>query len=431
MLRSEIVFLSDRMPINANTIPAEILTELQNRAIVTSDTSTISFCGVISSRNYLAIFFPRNSQVPSEEKKGLRSAHHLFMSLIKYYRDKDNGTYSDDKESGFVCGKSFSNAAAILVDYQKHGIYVRRSKSLGTNSGKINWSATLARQTMFLSKRGPCYLNLSTSRQKYVAESETSKIHAAILSELFDSYGVLWTGNTEYSDSLLADFPRPTGNTTSQLSNLRKELQLSYSERDIFLIKSLINYLSDEKGTGSGGILLGVRFFHSLWEAMLDTCLAGKYAVNSKLPIPVYRTDKDVFVPVAEKGQRTDTVICDQNKTQFAIIDAKYYDASTAQTGPGWPDLVKQFYYEKMLSHLGLGTIRISNHFVFPGLTGALKAAYIAKRGVKIETESDCLSEYPPIYCHYQDPLKLLEVYSSGEKLLCLTEQILNTNINI
>lgn len=178
------------------------------------------------------------------------------------------------------------------------------------------------------------------------------------------------------------------------------------------------------RGKEEDSLIIGVRKFHSLWEAMLDECLIGNYPVNSKLPIPVYQTKEGLFIPVAQKGQRTDTVLKHVDEHRFAVVDAKYYGASSPYTAPGWPDLVKQFYYQQAVCQMvGAGT-PVSNHFIFPGSHAKLKSAHVASRGVDVKSSSDCLPGYAAIYCHYQDPIELLETYVSGGKLTRLTNEI-------
>lgn len=426
MLPVDILYLSDRMPVADLRIPPVVLDELKNRGLVAPDMKKIHFCGVMSFSGGLAVFLPRNSTASGEPLD--LSAHHLLRALLKFYRDRNTGVFDDDDRTDLIGGESLSLAASLIDDYRTNGLYVRRIKVSTNNSGKVLWPRTVARGTVYPSAAGPVYIDLATTRSRYLTDCETAKIHASVIKELYQVYGMLWTGRGGIPDQLL-DVPRPAVNVVAGIAHLKRELRLSYSERDIFLIRSLIRYLENKRGCGDRGVLVGVRKFHSLWEAMLDVCLIGKYRVNDRLPVPTYRTCSDEFVRVANKGQRTDTVLCNAERTHVAIIDAKYYDAGTPYTAPGWPDLVKQFYYQDTISKLEKSASRITNHFIFPGAGNKLKAAYVAKREVegqitKYLTKADCLPEYPPIYCHYQDPLEVLKLYAKGEKLDALTDEI-------
>jgi hypothetical protein len=419
MLPSDILYLSDRTPINDYSIPAAVLCELKERGLLAPDMQKIHFCGVMSFSGGLAVFLPRNNRFSGEARP--QSAHYLIRSLLKFYRDKN--TAISDGDSGMIGGESLSLATKLIDDYQSNGLYVRRIRVNTANSGKVVWPRSIARGTPYPCSSGPIYIDLVTTRSRYLNDTETAKIHALVMRELYPVYGILWTGR-QGIPAQLADIPRPAGNVSSWIVHLRRELQLSYSERDIFLLRSLLMYLETGRGSGNIGIIAGVRKFHSLWEAMLDECLVGKYRVNNRLPVPVYRTASGSFVPVASKSQRTDTVLRNPEKTHIAIIDAKYYDAEFPETAPGSPDLVKQFFYRNAISHMHPADTHISNHFVFPGTSKALTAAHVAERGKVLASEGDCLPDYQPIYCHYQDPLELLRLYATGGTLVELTREI-------
>lgn len=428
MQQSNILYLSDRSFLSDKTIPASLLDEMRFLGLIAPDMLKVSFCGVVSYCDGLAVFLPRNHNIPME--KAGAAGYLLLQALLKYYQSKDSGIYAQESGEEVVGGRAFSLAASLLDDYRANGLYVRRVKEKTTNSGKVNWSRTIARSTPYPAANGPMYLDLSTSRSRYISNCETAKIHAQVIKELFSDYGLLWLGLSNYFDERLELMPKPPGTTEVQIAYLQRELQVSYSERDMFLIKGLIQYLRIKKGANTNNVLIGVRKFHNLWESMLDECLIGKYAVNSKLPVPVYQTVDDEFIPVAQKGQRTDTVLKHPEENRFAVVDAKYYEASSPNTAPGWSDLVKQFYYQKAVCLLEGEEAVVSNHFIFPGYRGKLKAAYVAERDVTVNSEQDCLQQYSAIHCHYQAPVELLEAYVKGEKLNQLTDEIFRLNID-
>ncbi|MBI0520525.1 LlaJI family restriction endonuclease [Pectobacterium parmentieri] len=422
MTTVDILYLSDRMLLTDKCIPRAVIDELKRQGLIAPGMQKIHFCGVISYAGGLAIFLPRNNSGSGEQKD--IAAHYLLRAFLKFYRNKETGVLAEDSGNQLIGGESLSLAVSLLDDYLANGLYVRRFKDKTTHTGKINWSRTILRSTAYPTHKGHLYIDLATTRSRYIANCETAKIQAYVIEELYSKFGLLWFGKSDIRDEQLLPVPKPSGSIEIQIAYLRRELQLSYSERDIFLIRSLIRYLEHEKGTDLGGFLIGVRKFHSLWETMLDECLVGKYPINNRLPIPVYQTSSDDFVPVANKGQRTDTVLRNIACTRIAVIDAKYYDAESPSSAPGWPDLVKQFYYHKIISYLEPAETQISNHFIFPGTKKKLKAVHVAKRDIIARTREDCLPDYSPIYCHYQDPLELLRLYVGGGKLIELTREV-------
>ncbi|WP_104399408.1 LlaJI family restriction endonuclease [Vibrio penaeicida] len=423
---SEINLYLDRTPLSSKKLSPSLIDALIRKRIIPQGSSKIEFCGVIACDEELAVFLPRNSVADKKRSKAL--THLLIQALLKYYLDKDTGIHAQDSDSEVIGGESLSLAISLLEDYATNGLYVRRIRERAINKGKVDWRRTIASRVPLTSNDSPIYLELDTSRSRYDTSSEVAKIHAQVIKNLSSTYGLLWFGQNSYFDSSLSHVLQPNSSLDVQIACLEKELRQVYSDRDIFLLKGLIQCLKQQKGKKEDTLLIGVRKFHSLWEAMLDECLIGKYAVNSKLPVPVYQTGAGVFVPVPKKGQRTDTVLKHSDEHRFAIVDAKYYSAYSANSAPGWSDLVKQFYYHQAISQLeGKGT-PVSNHFIFPGLVHHLQSAHVAKRGAKVAKESDCLPEYSTIHCHYQDPIELLKIYINGGKLTRLTQEIFSLN---
>lgn len=419
---SNINLYLDRASLSSGEVPSSVIDALMRERIIPQGSSKIEFCGVIACDEELAVFLPRNSVTDKNQPKAL--THLLIQTLLKYYLDKDTGIHAQDSGSEVIGGKSLSLAISLLEDYATNGLYVHRIRDRTINKGKVDWRRTIANRVPLTSNGGPIYLELDTSRSRYDTSSEVAKIHAEVIKNLSSTYGLLWFGQSSYFDSSLSHVLQPNNSLDTQIACLEKELRQVYSDRDIFLLKALIQYLKQQKGQKEDALLIGVRKFQSLWEAMLDECLIGKYAVNSKLPIPMYQTVTGEFVPVPKKGQRTDTVLKHSSEHRFAVVDAKYYSAQSPKSAPGWPDLVKQFFYHQAISQLEGENAVVSNHFIFPGSEPNLKSAHVAKRGAKVTKESDCLPEYSTIHCHYQDPVELLKLYTNGEKLTQLTSEI-------
>lgn len=414
-------FFADRTLLNE--LPLEVYEDMMSRGLIAPDNVKAHFCGIISHQNGLAVFLPRNHGL-NEDIDLHAAGHFLLKALMRYFRDKHTGIYAQDNGTTVIGGQAFSLITELLDDYQVNGLYIRRVKEHTINSGKVNWPRTIARSTPYPSYGTPIYIDLETSRSRYLANCETAKIHAQVMRELINTYGELWFGSYDLLDERLLQLEKPLASTSAQIAYLERELRLTYSERDMFLIKGLIKYLRTEKGLDTNNLLIGVRKFHTLWETMLDDCLVGKYKVNDKLPVPVYQTIENDFIKASQKGQRTDTVLKHSHKNRYAVIDAKYYEASSIKTAPGWPDLVKQFFYQKAVQELEGDDATVSNHFIFPGNEAALKSVHVAERGIDIDSDIDCLDEYKPIHCHYQDPIELLKVYVKRQKLYSLTENI-------
>lgn len=425
MQKNKIIYLSDRISLTDSSIPNSVIDVLKSQGLIAPDMEKIHFCGLVPYNDGVAVFLPRNHQASTED--GGSAGHYLIQALLKYYQDKESGIDALENGEEVIGGRALSLAISLINDYQANGLYVRRVKERTVNSGKVNWSRTISRSPAYPSASGPIYADLQTSRSRYIANCEIAEIHAAVMKELFSDYGMLWLGISSYFDERLEQLHKPSKSIEVNLTYLKRELQLSYSDRDIFLINGLIQYLEVKKGRLSSSVLIGVRKFHNLWESMLDECLIGKYPVNSKLPVPIYQTNEGDFITVAQKGQRTDTVLKYEQENKFAVVDAKYYNATSPSTAPGWSDLVKQFFYQQAIHELEGKDTPVSNHFIFPGSTQKLKSAHVAKRGVDVRSVNECIPRYATIHCHYQDPVRLLEAYVKCERLTQLTQEIFNS----
>ena len=182
----------------------------------------------------------------------------------------------------------------------------------------------------------------------------------------------------------------------------------------------LKQYIENSSEAVGDTLFVGTRNFHNVWEGMLDACLPRKKSINEELPLPFYLQNDGNYYP--SHGQRTDTVIVNERKDKWAIIDAKYYAANGMDSVPGWHDLVKQFFYKTAAEEISGKGVEISLHFVFPGTAGPLVDA---KVGHRKKTESEKFStqpfsevaKYGVIHCHYCEPNMLIRRYVDSEIL--------------
>ena len=93
---------------------------------------------------------------------------------------------------------------------------------------------------------------------------------------------------------------------------------------------------------------------------------------NSLFPKPYYILKKG-REGLARSGMQTD-IILENDTSDFTIVDAKYYAATSAETAPGWPDIGKQMAYETALTEAFTrdngSKPNIRNVFAFPGNSG-------------------------------------------------------------
>lgn len=397
-----------------SSLPTGLVDLMQHRGLIAPDQTRIHYCGFISWQKGIAMFMPRNTRLES------LLPHHAFcllQSLNRYYLGKSTGI-TEGQESELIGKASLSLVYSLVEDYRANGLYVRRKNHFSINQGRPNWKRTIARRTPYPSGGSPVYLDTETSSTRYVSDCETARIHAQVIRSIYKKYGVIITGNGISSDDNLDRMPVPNSGIETQMTVLEHELSESYSERDIQLIGMLKAYIEEFSAAAGSELLVGTRKFHTVWEGMLDKCLPNKIKINSSLPVPYYQQGEH-FVEVSQKGQRTDTVIESKDGKRWAVIDAKYYNASTPNLSPGWHDLVKQFFYRTAAEEVCSQDVAVTLHFIFPGTTHYLDKVKIGDRNQKKVTISQFIEVggYGEIRCHYCNPVTLLEKYASGQLL--------------
>lgn len=396
------------------SLPCDLVSIMQKRGLIAPDQIRVHYCGFVSWQRGIAVFMPRNTILESLLP---HDAFYLFQSLCRYYLRKKTGIY-EGKESDLIGKYSLYLVHSLIEDYRANGIYVRRKKQLSINKGRPNWKLTIARRTPYPSGGDPVYIDTDTISTSYVSDCETARIHAHVIRHIYIKYGVIITGNYINLDDSLDRVPEPNLDAESQIAELDRELLESYSERDINLIGMLKAYIYESSSAGGSELLVGTRNFHNVWEGMLDECLPRKIEINSIIPVPYYQQD-DYFIEVSQKGQRTDTVIESEDGYRWAIIDAKYYDASSPLLAPGWHDLVKQFFYKTAAEKICSKNVSVTLHFIFPGSVQCLDKVRIGEREQKKVTLEHFkgIADYSEILCHYCNPLILIKKYSRGQFL--------------
>jgi len=404
-----------------SSLPSDLKAQMRNQYLITGDELRVSFCGVVMDAAGAHVFLPRNSITP---ENGSRSSYRIASSLMKairrYSESRSSKLYSLDEGLECIGSHRLSLISALLEDFCANGLYARRLSERVLNTGKPDWKRTISSQVPFPGKGGPVYLDVYGTRRRYVSECEIARIHAEVIRELDTAYGWIVTGS-EVSMSLdIRNVPPPKSGVVGQLGLLTTELMAVFSEREIRLLKLLCEYLQCKRGRNASDSVIGLRHFHGMWEHMLDKSLLCTFPVNKLLSVPAYRFDDGSLKVAASKGQRTDTVLRIPDSNTYAVVDAKYYGAQGLDSAPGWPDLVKQFFYAKALQVYSPGA-KVSNAFVFPG-KGPLSSAHMKNRTTKLVEDNS----YPPIQCLYLDPICLLEHYVCGKKLEKFSKNLLS-----
>ena len=401
----------DRQSI-VKAMPKKLVQKLDQLGLLYSNKQKVMFCGLISFDDQIAVFLPRNSDfVEADELSQKEVCATLLKALKRYLDNKDNAINADELIDEGVYGKEYLGLIfALFEDYFNNGLFTRRISERKVNSGKIDWNRTIKQSIPYMSGDSPVYLELAGSIKRVYSNCETARIHAEILRKLDQKIG--WLINVDGAITReLIDVPASLLNNEAKLYHLNNELTRAYSDRDIYLIKQLINYLKLESMSQQSDFSIGVKRFEGMWEHMLSKTLKNVFPINKKLAKPVYKINGELKL-ASRKGQRTDIVLRDPVTGGFTVIDAKYYSAKSIETAPGWPDLVKQFFYAKAVKSI-YPESNVSNMFIFPGEDGPIESAHMAEPKKKNILHEDLLDDYPIISCSFIRPLKLITIFNS------------------
>lgn len=403
----------DRQSI-VEAMPKKLVQNLNKQGLLYGNGQKVMFCGLINFDDQIAVFLPRNSDYEeTDETSSKKVCATLLKALKRYLDDKDNAINADELVDEGIHGQEYLGLIfALFEDYFNNGLFTRRVSERKVNSGKVDWNRTIKQSIPYTSGDSSVYLELVSSIKRVYSNCETAKIHAEVLRNLDQKIGWLINDDRAITKQLI-DVPASLMDNDTKIYHLNNELTRAYSDRDIYLIKQLISYLKLESMSQKSDFSIGVKKFEGMWEHMLSKTLKNVFPINKKLAKPVYKINGELKL-AGRKGQRTDIVLRDPETGDFTVIDAKYYCAKSLETAPGWPDLVKQFFYAKAVGSI-YPENTVSNMFIFPGVNGPIESAHMAKPNKNKLNDDDLLNEYTQINCRYESPLSLIKSFINNK----------------
>ncbi|QII37380.1 LlaJI family restriction endonuclease [Rouxiella badensis] len=401
-----------------SSLPEQVLTVLYSENLLGNDQYKLDFCGMVMQDNRVDIFLPRNSGTISHLDQQKTSAS-LIRAIHKYTQNKDRSLFSEGASERLVGDSFLALAFTLFSDYVEHGIYFRKTTDIRKNTGKIDWKRTIGKIQGYPSNGVLAYLDTLGRKNLIHYDDEVTRIHAEIIREIDRIVGWVFSDENLDITSELAYIKKPSGDVKTKIGVLERELAGVFSDRKIKLMIDLVAYLTNKTGRSDNSLVIGISKFHSMWEHMIDSCMKWKYDINRRLAKPCYKINGEYQI-AAQKGGRTDTVLRSPDKSIFSIIDAKYYGAENLANLPGWPDLIKQFFYALALKDI-YPEATIHNWFIFPGASQKVDSVHLMSPTTR-ELQDE---KYTPILCEYLDPISLINCYLSGKTLLDLPEKLL------
>jgi hypothetical protein len=418
------VFFSDRDPVAVLDRHADtVLSEMRKWGIGRVDErDRVNFCGLMHHPEKGAVAF-----LPREAKTGdpvfdLETASLAMRALARFGAETSKRNFVNDGETGNP--GVLSVIKRLSDDFRDHGLFSDRIRHRTRNSGKPNWTRTVTREIAMPGHKGqPVFTDIRTSRASRSSDALLAQIQAAVVREIHIAHAWWLTGTSSKRQELLSCL-RPPFPRTTWASKLEALLPSLYSVRSVFLAEYLRFYLRDTRKSSDGAFVFGVSDFHTVWETMLrETIVRSAHDTrrkwNTELPRPVYFHCHSENRDPRSRGMQTDFIL--EDETGYTIVDAKYYEAKSAATAPGWTDIAKQMFYEKALREVlgfeGRLPARIDNVFIFPKNANNDLLSKVEMEHVDGSAVSDAFSSIECVYVPMQDCLRLYASRSQGIQL--------------
>lgn len=388
---------------------------------IDSDRARVSFCGFVFKGRDTYVFMPRGSTLGEGNFNAIDLARMLFQCLTKYCRANESFLQKEGRSIVVGNPQILPLIVEILNDYKANGIYTsENSFNRRGFQGKTDWKKTIGEIEPHIEDNEIVYPQFINRFTNAFHSNEVTKIHHSILGAIQERFGWLLPD----SDRLNLRFANRALVPSADIGVIKAELRGVFNDAKIHTLKMLIQFLEDDFNVGSNeSISYGFSDFQYVWEHMLKNVLSPTYAF-SDLPIPAYRDRSGKEVKVGQKGQRVDIFLYDPAYKKACVVDAKYYDGSSIDRAPGWPDLVKQFFYAKSLT---AGNLRhevsvVKNYFIFPGISTATspELAYV------VDSSGALNVEFPPIKCLHVSPEQIIKSYISSKPLQDLRQELFN-----
>jgi hypothetical protein len=382
----------------------------------------IAFCGFVLHRNEIFVFMPRGHAIHESQHTAEETARLLFLCLTKYCRTSESFLQREGKSTVVGNPQVLPLISEILSDYKLNGLYTSENYFMRKGfQGKTDWKKTIKSVHPLLDDDQIVYPHFISKFKDNLFANEITEIHKWILSSIVERFGWL------IGPSAKLDFAKPNllTNTNFNSKLIKVELQKVFADSKIHTLQMLLRFLEDDLSQGQSDYLsFGFKDFQHVWEQMLKQVLNPIHTFTD-MPTPTYEDVEGRTFRKEQKGQRVDIFLYDANEKTACVIDAKYYDASSTANAPGWPDLVKQFFYAKSLTAGALNkqVEHVKNCFIFPGTENNASP----KKAFVTDTTGRLDHVFPPIECLMLNPELVIDSYVNNIPLSDFRQKLLQT----
>lgn len=328
------------------------------------------FVGVVSLGNSAFVLLPK---IFIKEQTDLLNVKSTVQTLKKFsnlnFQKFDGIDYFNIDPDSPDCSE-MAIADYLINDFQRHGIFTVEQELVELNgNGDVNWPLTVLFTDPIFSKGQPIYLN--TINHVLIDDSEhlTIAIHKWSLGYCLKKYSILLGQDFDKIDLDYVQDSNEIGTDEQLIRHLKNQLQLTYTDRGIRLLKSLLFLITAKAGNENDSIsLYGTKKYDGVWEAICKTVVKDIYPQLKKdhdfFPNPIWNIFGNTLV---SKSPLIPDIITKNDSTgKYYLYDAKYYMIefnNSIKGEPGFKDILKQFQYQE---HIELKLGEMENGFLFP-----------------------------------------------------------------
>lgn len=371
--------------------------------------------GIVFDESNVLIVFPKSYKISNNEEL-LKRHVKLLLKVFRKYNNSNKLTVEEtDLLGGIGNYKHYYSFLWLLKDYKEHGIINFFTYEYSLNNGKrINWSRTIKQTHPIISNGNPIYTNFIKKRVITNNSNLIRQIHLYALNQSQSLFG--WLYNIPSNHEIYQATKLPYSVDVC-IAYLNRELNSSFTDRNVKLIQTLKEFLiGNSKQRYQGKVkAIATKYFYNIWEHMINSII-GDVEKDYIIPKPYWNISGE-----RKSSKQIPDTIFEVSNTIY-IVDAKYYD--TEKTIPGWPDLVKQFFYANTM--ILDSQKKIENLFLFPYFFEIQTLEYFGYSAIDRKE-----NEYGFIKGFLLNIITLMELYTNNEEGNLKEELIkINNDIN-
>lgn len=355
-----------------------------------------------------------------------------IKQIIKILKRIPLTIINDNRNQFFVSNKDNFNEIAIcdflIKDYINNGIYIKKASisRLNKHSDNLDWKKTINELYPIVSHGVPIYHDCYYNHQKNKNDDYITQIHIAVLEYSISKYAELFDyrlPKINYSKAKKALLR--LGNPNKVVRELDRQLQETFNDREITLLRSLRSFFDKSQDNIDGSLsLYGTTSYNLVWEYICADVFGNEYEkLKDNIENIIWK--RIGGNPVNNALNTLEPDILRVVLQDLLILDAKYYSIklsnNSVKGNPSSYDIVKQLTYG--LAFKNKGYSEIINCLLYPKeneslieIFGSVNLAFFEQKSIVNVYLSPSL-----MYDRYLNGNKLKE-----EELIKFTDKIKN-----